>query len=331
MTINPSSIQVFIFFYSQSIARLTLLAIHAYKYMLLFLLITILITGSFLLFLAGSPLMDFVRMSFEGDEVVREQDLIGQLELLQNGNAVGESTVDCTLKLGLPCNDPPVVLEPVLANASAHHRRYSPSVPNHLYMVNGVIPSTYYGVTGCVHPNQVMMNNYPTMQNQRGVLNAPYNNIAIQGNMDPRISRIGPVHLAGMINLNARSVDPNFRCYATPIAMSSINGITRPNIYYNNINSGLGRGHSPMLAPKQKCDRDINVYSVDDEPDNNMCTKCHTSDTPMWRKGPDGSKSLCNACGLRFRKELKRKKEMEDVKRKGQLKGVSCSKSRTCY
>ncbi|GAN02609.1 hypothetical protein MAM1_0025c02053 [Mucor ambiguus] len=30
------------------------------------------------------------------------------------------------------------------------------------------------------------------------------------------------------------------------------------------------------------------------------CTRCHTSDSPEWRRGPDGHKTLCNACGLRY-------------------------------
>ncbi|KAF8050954.1 hypothetical protein N665_1847s0008 [Sinapis alba] len=35
------------------------------------------------------------------------------------------------------------------------------------------------------------------------------------------------------------------------------------------------------------------------------CTNmnCNTINTPMWRKGPLGPKSLCNACGIKFRKE----------------------------
>ncbi|CAH8337264.1 unnamed protein product [Eruca vesicaria subsp. sativa] len=35
------------------------------------------------------------------------------------------------------------------------------------------------------------------------------------------------------------------------------------------------------------------------------CTNlnCNTTNTPMWRKGPLGPKSLCNACGIKFRKE----------------------------
>ncbi|KAI9108087.1 hypothetical protein K1719_020960 [Acacia pycnantha] len=32
--------------------------------------------------------------------------------------------------------------------------------------------------------------------------------------------------------------------------------------------------------------------------------ECRTRTTPLWRAGPDGPRSLCNACGLRFRKRM---------------------------
>ncbi|CAF2081948.1 unnamed protein product [Brassica napus] len=31
------------------------------------------------------------------------------------------------------------------------------------------------------------------------------------------------------------------------------------------------------------------------------CTHCETTKTPQWREGPTGPKTLCNACGVRFR------------------------------
>ncbi|CAH8384007.1 unnamed protein product [Eruca vesicaria subsp. sativa] len=31
------------------------------------------------------------------------------------------------------------------------------------------------------------------------------------------------------------------------------------------------------------------------------CTHCETTQTPQWREGPNGPKTLCNACGVRFR------------------------------
>ncbi|KAK7291000.1 hypothetical protein RIF29_05830 [Crotalaria pallida] len=33
-----------------------------------------------------------------------------------------------------------------------------------------------------------------------------------------------------------------------------------------------------------------------------VCSDCNTSSTPLWRSGPNGPKSLCNACGIRQRK-----------------------------
>ncbi|KAK7329078.1 hypothetical protein VNO77_23224 [Canavalia gladiata] len=33
-----------------------------------------------------------------------------------------------------------------------------------------------------------------------------------------------------------------------------------------------------------------------------VCADCHTAKTPLWRSGPKGPKSLCNACGIRQRK-----------------------------
>ncbi|KAL0792431.1 hypothetical protein Bca101_063808 [Brassica carinata] len=33
------------------------------------------------------------------------------------------------------------------------------------------------------------------------------------------------------------------------------------------------------------------------------CSDCKTTKTPMWRGGPSGPKSLCNACGIRFKRQ----------------------------
>ncbi|PWN31353.1 uncharacterized protein FA14DRAFT_114215, partial [Meira miltonrushii] len=37
----------------------------------------------------------------------------------------------------------------------------------------------------------------------------------------------------------------------------------------------------------------------------NNCDCCGVRDTPEWRRGPNGARTLCNACGLYFSKFLR--------------------------
>eukprot|EP01088_Endostelium_zonatum_P018416 TRINITY_DN5905_c0_g1_i1.p1 TRINITY_DN5905_c0_g1~~TRINITY_DN5905_c0_g1_i1.p1 ORF type:complete len:277 (+),score=55.34 TRINITY_DN5905_c0_g1_i1:184-1014(+) len=46
---------------------------------------------------------------------------------------------------------------------------------------------------------------------------------------------------------------------------------------------------------------------------NYVCRACGVKETPEWRKGPLGKKTLCNACGLRWAKALKNQAEQERV------------------
>lgn len=41
--------------------------------------------------------------------------------------------------------------------------------------------------------------------------------------------------------------------------------------------------------------------------DEYVCADCGTLDSPEWRKGPKGPKTLCNACGLRWAKKEKKR------------------------
>jgi hypothetical protein len=36
------------------------------------------------------------------------------------------------------------------------------------------------------------------------------------------------------------------------------------------------------------------------------CSNCGITETPEWRRGPDGQRSLCNACGLHFAKVIRK-------------------------
>lgn len=43
------------------------------------------------------------------------------------------------------------------------------------------------------------------------------------------------------------------------------------------------------------------------------CTLCGTAKTPLWRSGPEGPKSLCNACGIRAKKN----RQLQEQRRLG--------------
>lgn len=76
----------------------------------------------------------------------------------------------------------------------------------------------------------------------------------------------------------------------------------------------LIRGDAGIHIPIDKADARYggSVYS-DKKPkkvksaDEFVCTDCGTLDSPEWRKGPNGPKTLCNACGLRWAKKEKKR------------------------
>ncbi|KAM0867901.1 hypothetical protein ACQ4PT_041670 [Festuca glaucescens] len=49
-------------------------------------------------------------------------------------------------------------------------------------------------------------------------------------------------------------------------------------------------------------DRKVDGIGVVEE-GRRSCVECRTTSTPMWRGGPTGRRSLCNACGIRYRKK----------------------------
>lgn len=55
---------------------------------------------------------------------------------------------------------------------------------------------------------------------------------------------------------------------------------------------------------KKKIKKTANVSERElplEEPSVRVCTHCMSSKTPQWRTGPMGPKTLCNACGVRFK------------------------------
>lgn len=76
----------------------------------------------------------------------------------------------------------------------------------------------------------------------------------------------------------------------------------------------LIRGDAGIEIPADKTDPRYSGSSFLDKKakktkgaDEYVCTDCGTLDSPEWRRGPSGPKTLCNACGLRWAKKEKKK------------------------
>lgn len=76
----------------------------------------------------------------------------------------------------------------------------------------------------------------------------------------------------------------------------------------------LIRGDAGIHIPIDKADARYGGSSYSDKKakkvksaDEFVCTDCGTLDSPEWRKGPNGPKTLCNACGLRWAKKEKKR------------------------
>lgn len=50
------------------------------------------------------------------------------------------------------------------------------------------------------------------------------------------------------------------------------------------------------------------------------CAHCNTQTTPLWRNGPDGPKTLCNACGVRDNRRHAKVREHTRTRTKGKKK-----------
>ncbi|XP_054787173.1 GATA transcription factor 15-like isoform X1 [Prosopis cineraria] len=64
-----------------------------------------------------------------------------------------------------------------------------------------------------------------------------------------------------------------------------------------------GKGSQAEDANNRSPNSDSSEGSPMSNEQKKTCADCGTSKTPLWRGGPAGPKSLCNACGIRSRKK----------------------------
>lgn len=67
------------------------------------------------------------------------------------------------------------------------------------------------------------------------------------------------------------------------------------------VNRILAEELGGLLSNKKKRKRRKGVGNVARD-----CANCHTRNTPEWRRGPSGQRDLCNSCGLRWAKQVRK-------------------------
>lgn len=96
-------------------------------------------------------------------------------------------------------------------------------------------------------------------------------------------------------------------------------GTTTYNLYFFNNLFGLVADHDDVFEPSisvvqeeltttQQSSHSSPVVATRKRPapeysniHNRQCLNCFCTSTPLWRRGPDGTASLCNACGVKFK------------------------------
>lgn len=123
-------------------------------------------------------------------------------------------------------------------------------------------------------------------------------NIATDSSMDR--NGIGPSECSALYAWNNASSNVSF----VPLDSRNMNFVNRKQ-------TNLGKNHANIFNQQSISNvRMINKAgrngSENASSAGRKCANCDTTTTPLWRNGPKGPKSLCNACGIRYKKEERR-------------------------
>ncbi|GMI83573.1 GATA transcription factor 5 [Hibiscus trionum] len=113
-------------------------------------------------------------------------------------------------------------------------------------------------------------------------------------------------YLSSLVPSKARSkrvkpAVPTWSVGSLPISESSYSTASSPSIC-----SGLGRLANDFTEPPTKKQKKKRVAVQGSglssaNPFQRRCSHCQVQKTPQWRTGPLGAKTLCNACGVRYK------------------------------
>ncbi|KAK4406964.1 GATA transcription factor 15 [Sesamum angolense] len=84
---------------------------------------------------------------------------------------------------------------------------------------------------------------------------------------------------------------------------------------------GFTTKHINLRCKADSEEKNINSSSL------KSCSDCHTTRTPLWRGGPAGPKSLCNACGIKYNKKRRQLLGLDTGRSNRKKKRTSVSRS----
>lgn len=114
----------------------------------------------------------------------------------------------------------------------------------------------------------------------------------------------------------AEPMDIDDRSYAVSQAASSPGADSLTSTVWTSMAApkGRGRARSEVELPSGKGKEGQVAFRMpryakrSRRPAASSCHCCGTAETPEWRKGPSGSRTLCNACGLHYAKVLRQER-----------------------
>ena len=101
----------------------------------------------------------------------------------------------------------------------------------------------------------------------------------------------------------------NIVVLTNPVHSNSSLAVNNNNNHNLNNNNNNNNNHSDVVRALGKRGRKRKVFSDKEKeklPELQLgivCRLCKATETPEWRRGPDGPKTLCNACGLQYKKQ----------------------------
>lgn len=114
-----------------------------------------------------------------------------------------------------------------------------------------------------------------------------------------RRSSIGPTHADTIELLTGLRYQEGERSHGITT------GVASPTLVSGEI--GVLTGDAGIAIPVERDQRAGEKKKKQKLAEEYVCTDCGTLESPEWRKGPSGPKTLCNACGLRWAKREKKK------------------------